>query len=281
MALGVLPWLPQMASALWNGWRSNAARGQFDVRRLLWIWCVFVVVFFSLSGSKLAPYVLPVLPPLALLTASGEASLDVRALRISIGVLVALACALPLYALIVQFAIRNQLVLDAIVRARVAIVAFDVIAIATAVACWRYTQQRRRFRALAGVAAAWFVGLSMLFATAGRHDSLRSGRSLAAQIPAELAAHAPIFSVQTYDQTLPFYLRRTMFLVDTRGELDYGLRYAPGLAITDMARFEETWRGLPNGIAIMPPETYAELASHQLPMRILGRDERRMAVSRR
>jgi hypothetical protein len=120
----------------------------------------------------------------------------------------------------------------------------------------------------------------VLFATVGRQDSLRSGRSLAAQIPADLLARAPIFSVQTYDQTLPFYLQRTMFLVDWRGELDYGLRYAPGRTITDMARFEQTWRDLANGIAIMSHETYAQLDARGLPMRVLGRDRRRVAVSR-
>ena len=36
---------------------------------LLWLWCVFIIAFFSLSQSKLAPYVLPVMPALALLTA--------------------------------------------------------------------------------------------------------------------------------------------------------------------------------------------------------------------
>jgi 4-amino-4-deoxy-L-arabinose transferase-like glycosyltransferase len=61
-AAGVLPWLPQMAGALFNGWRSSAAQGQFSVQRLLWLWSVFVIVFFSLSGSKLAPYILPLFP---------------------------------------------------------------------------------------------------------------------------------------------------------------------------------------------------------------------------
>ena len=34
-------------------------------------------------------------------------------------------------------------------------------------------------------------------------------------------------SVGTYDQTLPFYWRRTFELVAYRGELDYGLRHDP------------------------------------------------------
>ncbi len=147
--------------------------------------------------------------------------------------------------------------------------------------CWRAVRSGHAARAIPGLATAWFVGLALLFATVGHHDALRSGKSLAAKIPAELAAHAPIFTVQTYDQTLPFYLRRTMFMVDTHGELDYGLRQAPGFAIPDMARFEQTWRELNNGVAIMSHQCYAYLEARGLPMRVLGSDKRRIAVSRR
>ena len=69
LAIGCLPWLPAMARTLLLGWRSGAATGHFNAQRLLWLWCVFVIVFFSVSQSKLAPYMLPVLPALALLTA--------------------------------------------------------------------------------------------------------------------------------------------------------------------------------------------------------------------
>jgi hypothetical protein len=103
---------------------------------------------------------------------------------------------------------------------------------------------------------------------------------LAAQIPAELVAHAPIFSVQTYDQTIPFYLRREMLLADTRGELDYGLRHAPGVSL-DMPGFEQRWLQSQQAVAIMPLWSYSELSARGLPMRVLGQDQRRIAVSRR
>jgi hypothetical protein len=90
----------------------------------------------------------------------------------------------------------------------------------------------------------------------------------------------PIFSVQTYDQTLPFYLGRTMTLVDYRGELAYGIDHAPQLAIDSLAAFEQRWRELPAAAAVMPTATYLELANRGLPMRVLGRDQRRIAVSR-
>lgn len=281
LAAGVLPWLPQMGQAFIGGWRASVPRGRFDPNRLLWVWCVFILVFYSLSGSKLAPYILPIVPALALLTAARGNHRNVRSLRISMYVLSGVAIALPLYG---WFAARNThdpLVLSVIEDARPAIVAFTVIALSGAVLCRQALRNGRPTAALFCVASAWFLSLALLFASVGRDDSLRSGKSLAAQIPADLAAHAPIFSVQTYDQTLPFYLRRTFFLVDMRGELDYGLQDSPGTYIADIQRFESTWRELSDAIAIMPHRTYAQLAAEGLPMRVLGQDRRRVAVSRR
>jgi 4-amino-4-deoxy-L-arabinose transferase-like glycosyltransferase len=281
LAIGVLPWLPQMFSALLNGWRANAERGQFDVRRLLWLWCVFVVVFFSLSGSKLAPYVLPVLPPLALLTATRESSGPVRWLNGSAWMLLASALGLALYVLIAPFVSDDAVVLRMVQIARPAALTFGVVAALAAFLCRQATRRQQPVHALVSVAAGWFLGLALVFATVGQESSLRSGRELAAQVPADLIAHAPLFSVQTYDQSLPFYLRRTMILVDTRGELDYGLQHEPDKGISDMGVFEQRWSGLPQAVAIMSHSTYSHLAARGLPMRVLGKDRRRVAVARR
>src|SRR5208283_2182159 len=64
---GSLPWTFAGLRALATGWRRRAAPGTFDAQLFLWIWVVFVLAFFSLSDSKLIPYVLPAMPALALL----------------------------------------------------------------------------------------------------------------------------------------------------------------------------------------------------------------------
>ncbi|MDB5731153.1 MAG: putative glycosyltransferase [Variovorax sp.] len=68
-----LPWFGWLAFAGWR--RRQAWTGRVpgprlsDVDWLMVIWCVAIVVFFSLPRSKLIGYVLPALPPLAYLTA--------------------------------------------------------------------------------------------------------------------------------------------------------------------------------------------------------------------
>lgn len=63
LVVTLLPWSPLVPSAVAAGWRRSAA-DRFFVAYAAW-----VVLFFSLSNGKLATYVLPAYPPLALLVA--------------------------------------------------------------------------------------------------------------------------------------------------------------------------------------------------------------------
>ena len=71
VAGGLLPWTP--LALTWLGpmtqlLRGRRAVGTIDLRLLMW--AVFPLIFYSLSVGKQPRYVLPVLPPLALLLAS-------------------------------------------------------------------------------------------------------------------------------------------------------------------------------------------------------------------
>ncbi len=52
---------------MWRAWKLEPG-AKFQARRLLLIWCGFVLLFFSASGSKLPSYILPLFPAGALLT---------------------------------------------------------------------------------------------------------------------------------------------------------------------------------------------------------------------
>ncbi|HEY0336288.1 MAG TPA: glycosyltransferase family 39 protein, partial [Burkholderiales bacterium] len=66
LALGALPWTVPMLCGLWRAFKERR-EGAFAPFRFLAVWTVLVFVFFSASGSKLVPYVLPAFPALALL----------------------------------------------------------------------------------------------------------------------------------------------------------------------------------------------------------------------
>ncbi len=78
LLVGFLPWsvfLPKVIiSALKN---HGTALKRDPVMALLMIWSLFILVFFSISHSKLAGYILPVFPALALLVSNSfEEALD-------------------------------------------------------------------------------------------------------------------------------------------------------------------------------------------------------------
>src|SRR5262249_19929511 len=63
-----LPWTGLLAVLAWSRpARAAAAEIAPDARRFLLLWALGVVAFFSASASKLPPYILPALPPFALL----------------------------------------------------------------------------------------------------------------------------------------------------------------------------------------------------------------------
>lgn len=68
--VGLLPWSFWLPKALYNQIRcavGKAALADADVRQLLLLWPLLILVFFSIPASKIVGYILPVLPPLALL----------------------------------------------------------------------------------------------------------------------------------------------------------------------------------------------------------------------
>src|SRR5206468_7467381 len=64
LAAGMAPWLVPLGHAAVRAFRQRS-----DAELLLWAWALVVFVFFSASGSKLPPYILPIFPALAVLAA--------------------------------------------------------------------------------------------------------------------------------------------------------------------------------------------------------------------
>ena len=71
LAIGFFPWSCFLGSALLRIWRRGRHLLDPDSRPelFLWLWVGIPFAFFSLSESKLAGYILPVIPPLAVIVA--------------------------------------------------------------------------------------------------------------------------------------------------------------------------------------------------------------------
>jgi len=105
-----------------------------------------------------------------------------------------------------------------------------------------------------------------------------SAYQIAGQVRPLLSPGVPFFSVGMYEQTLPYYLDRTVTLVDYRDELGFGLTQEPEKSVPSLDEFEKRWKAAANAFAIMDPNQFDNLHREGLPMTVVARDTRRVIV---
>jgi 4-amino-4-deoxy-L-arabinose transferase-like glycosyltransferase len=280
LLIGMLPWLSSLLPGLAAGMRKEAGR-RFQPRRFLLVWTVLVFVFFSVSSSKLASYILPIFPALAALIGVHLTG-HVVARRIEWhalpAVIVGGAC-LFLVPHVTRFA--SETVPAALYEAyQPWLYAGSAALLLGGLAGFWLGRQGRSVAAMAALAFGGFAfGQGFLLG----HDSLgsvNSAHDVAAAIRPQVPAGAPFFSVDTYDQSLQFYLKRTTTMVAYRDELGFGIEQEPQKFIADIAGFESAWRAAPTAWALMSPATWKDLSAKGFPMTEVVRDTRRVIVKK-
>jgi len=125
------------------------------------------------------------------------------------------------------------------------------------------------------------AGADLLFAATPVVELVPLAAALKAAGAADPAVK--VYSVGIYEQSLTFYLRRPVTLVDYRDEFDFGLQQQPELAIPTIPAFVARWRadaaaGVRN-VAIIRPELIADLKRQGVPLRIVAADSRRAVIA--
>ena len=187
--------------------------------RLLGIWFVAVFVFFSIPRSKLGTYILPALPPLAIVAAYGLANLRAlddarrgRLLAIVAMASLALAAALFIFFKLALAPINPALLFDGLLIA--AVLAAGAIAM--------YSLGRSALRvphAIAAIAIAMLVTVPLAARVRENVSPISTYRNLAIAIQPYLADDCTLASYRHYVQSLPFYTRRRETRVEYWGEL--------------------------------------------------------------
>lgn len=273
LLLGLLPW----TSAL--PWLRPGQGETMSARRMLLAWCGFVFVFFSASGSKLPSYILPMFPALALLVAHTLGSASPRALQRHLLVLI-VGCVV-LLALATQYRrfVSASMPPDAMhALARGALAGGAIFLVGAGFARWLLTRER----VSAAVLALAFAHTAAVLVAAQGHDAYgqrKSAAPIAAALRGELAPDTQVFAVRSYDQTLPFYLRRTVTLVDYVDEFAYGEQHEPERWIPTLEAFVPRWKAAPHALAYMSPGTLQTLREMGLALRVVYQDERRVVVA--
>jgi 4-amino-4-deoxy-L-arabinose transferase-like glycosyltransferase len=187
--------------------------------RFLGIWFAIVFVFFSIPRSKLGTYILPALPPLAIVAAYGLTNLRAlddarrgRLLAIVAMASMALAAALLIFFKLVLAPINPALLFDG----------FLIAAVLAAGANAMYSLGRSASRvhyAIAAIALTMLVTVPLAAHVRENVSSISTYRNLAIAIQPYLADDCTLASYRHYVQSLPFYTRRRETRVEYWGEL--------------------------------------------------------------
>ena len=276
LAIGMIPWLGSLLQGLWMGRERETG---FSVSRFLTVWIVVVFGFFSASSSKLASYILPIFPAIAVLIG---AYLSRREARPGLCWQALPAVVLGIAALVLAWrapSFASQQVGEELYRAYQPWL-FGAAAMLLAGGCLAFVFGRLG-RPLAFVLALSVGGhlFGQLFLLG--HDELgrvNSAHDAALAVKDKLPPGVPFFSADTYDQSLQFYLRRTTTMVAYRDEMSFGIAQEPHKFLPSMKEFTARWQELPDAWALMSPATWSEMQKQGLPMVEEFRDTRRVIV---
>lgn len=274
---GLLPWTSGLPWLIGGG-NSGTAPTDTLARRTLLAWCGFVFVFFSASGSKLPSYILPLFPALALLLTMRLRDASSAALRWHL----LLPTALWVIALMASTQSHRlgtagmplQVVAAFVPAVRIGALLF----LAAAALAWWCLRRRRITAALVAVALGHFLAITVAMQAHDSYGQLKSAAPLAKVLLPLIDKDTPVFAVRSYDQTLPYYLRRDVVLVDYVDEFAFGQTHEPDKSIPTLDDFVVVWHSLPRAAAYMTHDTWRELQQRGVPMRVVFEDPRRMLV---
>jgi 4-amino-4-deoxy-L-arabinose transferase-like glycosyltransferase len=241
---GMLPWSVFLLAprALGRFCMRVATRRTSAATLFCVLWASVVFAFFSLSGSKLATYILPMFCPLALLAARFFEQV-IASHRASVLRRGCVALAVVAVVLLIGTAVTGVVVDDLLVRALLRHLYAGALVLGAAAGVALLLARRD---ALEATFATFVAGMLLLQAVA------ISGRGIAAQYrPLGLAIRAQaqpgdlVASYRHYVQGIPFYTQRRVIMVGGWGELDFGRRQGDQRAFfwdTDQ-QLLDAWRG--------------------------------------
>jgi 4-amino-4-deoxy-L-arabinose transferase-like glycosyltransferase len=280
---GALPWTVLLFDTLFHPGRSTARSGSykpFNASVFLLIWAVFIYVFFSISDSKLPSYLLPMFPALALLMGRRLVEIRERLLFWYIAPVVPVGLVFLVLAINVgKFAdTPNQIALYP--HYRIWLVTASLILLAGLLSGMILLWKGKKSPAVLIIALTALLATQIGVSGYNTVARERSAKHIAEAIRAEVKPNIPFYSVLTYEQTLPFYLKRTFTLVQYQDEMGFGILQEPQRWVPTLDAFSKVWAAQPEALAIMQVQVYPILQQMGLPMKIIFADTQHIVVKK-
>ena len=280
---GFLPWAVALVPATVSGWRASAKlAGQnrtFAPLKFVLLFSMFILLFFSKSGSKLPAYILPMFPVLALVIGVYLRQVDAPKLAWLV---------LPVFPISLYGAYAAWLAPARKAREDFSRPLFDemslwvvaaalVIAASTLIAFF-LLRNRRKWIGVLFMSLGTMIGIELIERGYERISPLQSGANLAQSIQSRLTPDTRLYSVETYDKSLPFYLKRIFTLVNYVDEFELGETSEPDKWIKRLEDFPAAWNAPGPAIAIILPGAVEKMKALNLSFEIIHKDPRRIAI---
>lgn len=288
LALGFLPWLMTLLDVFRlkiSSLKETLTTRQFDPVLFLILWSVLIFFFFSISGSKLPSYILPIFPSLAVLTAlkieqytwKKFAGIITLPLMISVIGLLVVNQYLPAQG---RSPFEQNLYQDYSPWLVAACISFGLGGLQSLLCFYRQNKER----AFIGLSLFVLIGVSCILQGHNSLAPLKSTYFLVEKIKPyydlKQDETTPFFAVRTYEQTLPYYLGRTLTLVEFADEMAFGIKQEPQKWVPTLHAFKTIWLNQTRAFALLKPEEYAAFRKDNLPMNLIYQDDDRIIVTR-
>lgn len=297
LIVGFLPWLLQLPKSLALAFTERSNREEtFKPLWMCLIWSVFIFAFFSKSQSKLPGYIIPIFPALAIMAAvaldkslftTSPSSMFVKQKQSSILWTIqtfGFACLFALGYLWLPEVSKTGKPYEAASYATYTYVIG--IALATIILGCLIAWLIKTKSPQASITVYAFAFLLMTTIAGNGHETVGrqlSGVDLANQTRPFIKEGAPFYSVNMLDHTVPFYLGKTMIMVQYPDELAFGISQEPDKWLPSIEEFIKQWQSdeNPNALAIMRPVTFEDLKNNQnLEMELVAQDPERVVVKK-
>ncbi|MCX7966414.1 MAG: hypothetical protein N2596_07305, partial [Syntrophorhabdaceae bacterium] len=234
---GLFPWsffIPRAVISLWNK----------KALRLFFIWSAVVFLFFSISSSKLPPYILPTFPTLSIIMGFLFSENDSKILRKKWEILFYLPVFLVISAIPLNLNSEVFYKWASLISKDAPHIMFQlkwffisVAAVAFSVSLlmlvfFNSMDYRKVFVLFACFSLCFCIFLMLQKDTI---DRLNTTKTIANIINSKKSKDDLIINYGTFDQTLLFYTKKRLIIASYKGELDMGARYedAKGYFIND------------------------------------------------
>ncbi len=289
---GMLPWTVLMIDAVlravFGAKEQILADGRaFNAGRFLLVWAVFIYCFFSISGSKLPSYLLPMFPALVLLMGQRLVQMRERVLFWQVSPIVPVAIAFLVLALNVDRFADTPTQIALYPEYRPWLVAASLMLLLSQLSGMALLWRNKKWPAVLVLSLGTLLSVQLGVSGYNTLAGERSAKHIAEAIRAEVKPDIPFYSVLTYEQTLPFYLQRTFTLVQFQDEMDFGIKQEPERWIPTLDAFLPVWEQQAEALAIMPLYAYPQLqqmaesvSGKKLAMKIIFQDGQYIVVKK-